>query len=131
MPNKQIDSTIQIARKLVDHLPKKMAYELKLLIQRAEEGQNTTIEVIELLSPHENIRLWMQEQIASQDELRGDSSTRGYGSLPGAAGSISASKRWVCPRGACNESLPVIQEGEDAPSCGVHAITMIRSDRKG
>ena len=56
MSVKKNTSTIQIAQKLINRLPKEMDDELKILIQRAEKGDDTTIEVIDLLSPHENIR---------------------------------------------------------------------------
>lgn len=128
MAAKKTDSVIRIAQKLVHHLPEEMDAELRSLLQRAEEGQDTTIDVIELLSPHKNIRLWMREQILLSGGTKGE--TRGFGPLPGKPGPIPASKKWVCPKSECGESLPIIQEGEDAPICSVHAIKMIRAEQK-
>jgi hypothetical protein len=121
-------STIEIVRKLVNRLPEEKNDELRLLIRRAEEGEDTTIEIIDLLSPNENIRSWMREQLNLQNTTR--SSAGGYSPLPGRPRSISASKKWVCPERSCSESLPVIQVGEDAPICDLHGSTMIRGDKK-
>jgi hypothetical protein len=126
MSEKEIRSTLQIAQKLVNRLPKEMDDELKRLIARAEKGQDTTVEIIDLLSPHDNIRQWIREQINLQSGQKG--TTRGYGTLAGDP-SVSASRRWICPKTGCAESLPVIQEDEDAPTCRVDGVVMVRVER--
>jgi len=131
MSKKEIEVTIQLARTLIGRLPEDTDAELKHLVQRAEQGEDTTIEIIDLLSLHENVRLWMREQLSSQTGTKG-SGTRGFGTLAGKPGSIPASQLWVCPKNACIESLPLIQEGEDPPICEVHGIPMIlASEKKG
>lgn len=84
---------IQISQKLIGRLPKAIDDELKILIRRAEEGEDTTVEIIDLLSPHENIRLGMREQTGLLGGTRGDTNSAdvasdggGYGPLPGRAG---------------------------------------------
>ena len=129
MPTGKNGSIIQISQKLIGRLPKEIDDELTILIRRAEEGEDTAVEIIDLLSPHETIRLWMREQVDLLSGTRGE--TAGYGPLPGRPGSIPASKKWVCPKRSCDESLPLIQEGEDAPTCPVHdGFMMIRGDQK-
>ena len=128
MPAKKNEITLQVAQKLLNHLPEPLNSELKIMLDRAEEGQDTTIDVIDLLSANENIRLWMQEQTSIQSGTK--DTTRGYGPLTGKPASISASQKWVCPRSKCNESLPVIQENEDPPTCDVHEVLMIRPGKK-
>ena len=128
MSMKNTGTPVQFAQKLIDRLPKEMNDELKVLITRAEDGDDITIEIIDLLSPHDNIRRWMQEQISLQTETK--STTRGYGPLAGKPSSVAASNKWVCPQGECDESLPVIQEDEDAPTCEVHGVKMVRGKGK-
>ena len=125
MTTKRISETVQLAKKLVDRLPNEKADKLRILIQRAEEGHDTTMEIIDLLSSNENIRLWMRDQM----DLQGG--TRGYNPPPGSPSSIPASKVWICPMEECAESFPVIREGEDAPVCDVHKVTMIHGKKKG
>ena len=123
MSVKKNASTIQIAQKLTKHLPKEMNDELKTLIQRAEKGDDTTIEIIDLLSPHENIRRWMQEQMSLHNESK--STMRGFHPLAGTPSSIPSNRQWVCPVENCNETFPIIQEGEDAPICDEHDVKMV------
>lgn len=129
MSSKEIGSILQIVQKLVGHLPKEMDDELRRLIQRAEDGQDPAIEIeiIDLLSPHENIRLWMIEQVNLLSGEKG--TTRGFGSLPGWQSSVPASRKWICDKDGCSESLPVIQEDEDPPTCRVHKLAMVRDDQ--
>lgn len=127
MSRKEIGSTIQIAQKLVDRFPEEIDRELKLLIQRAEEGQDTTTEIIDLLSPYEDVLSWLLEQIDLQNGQSGR--TRGYGPLAGNPYSVPASRKWVCPKSNCTGSLPVIQEGEEPPICEKHKVEMVRGGR--
>jgi hypothetical protein len=127
MSKKELEVTIKLARALIGRLPDDTDSELKNLVQRAEQGEDTTVEIIDLLSPHENVRLWMRDQLSSQTGTKG-SGTRGFGQLAGKPGSISASQLWVCPEG--DKSLPVIQEGENPPICEVHGLPMILASEK-
>ncbi|MBI5965471.1 MAG: hypothetical protein HY863_18495 [Chloroflexi bacterium] len=129
MSVKKKEITLQVAQKLLNHLPEPLNGELKILLDRAEKGQDTTIDVIDLLSAHDNIRLWMQEQISIQSDLKGDG-TRGFSSLAGAPTSVPASQKWVCPKSECPRSLPVIREDEDPPTCEVHGVVMVRVSKK-
>jgi hypothetical protein len=129
MSKQEIETILQIAQKLVNHLPKEMDDQLKVLIARGKQGQDTTIEIIDLLSPYENIRRWMKEQINEQGgQVDG---TRGFDNLAGSQGSVPRSKKWVCPKRGCTESLPVIQAGEDAPVCSVHRVAMTLGKKEG
>jgi hypothetical protein len=130
MSEDQMGTSIQIAQKLVGRLPEKADDELKDLVRRAEEGADVSIEIIDLLSSHDNIRRWMKHQITLEKTTR--NGTRGFSPLAGKPVSIPASQLWVCPKEICEESLPVIQEGEDAPMCEVHEVEMIlRSEKTG
>src|SRR5215213_6069689 len=101
--------TIEIARKLVNRLPKDMADELKLLIARAEKTpDDITTDVITVLTQHENSLLWFLEQMELQSGQR--DGTRGFSRLAGDS-SVSISSTWICPKDNM-ETLPVIQEGE-------------------
>ncbi len=113
-------SIIDIAQKLENHLPNEMGMKLQILIQRSKDGEDTTIEIIDLLSPHDNIRRWVREQLSLENTSKGR--LRGFGSLAGNPSSIQMSNKWVCPKTSCPESLPVIQEGEDAPYCKDHPL---------
>lgn len=121
--------TLQIAEKLLNHLPEPLNGELKILLDLAEKGQDTTMEVVDLLSPNDNIRLWMQEQISIQSSLEG-AGTRSFSSLAGSPASVPASQKWVCPKDECANSLPVIRENEDPPTCEVHRLMMVRTSPK-
>ena len=129
MSEKKMSITLQVAKRLLNHLPEPMNGDLKTLLDGAERGQDTTIEVIDLLSANDNIRLWMQEQIAEQDSIKGDG-TRGYSPSAGQVTSIPASLKWICPKRGCHFSLPVIQEDEDPPICDTHGVAMVRSVKK-
>jgi hypothetical protein len=129
MSEREIGSIPQLAQKLVHRLPKETNDKLKKLIRRAEGGEDTSTEIIDLLSDHDVIVPWMLEQIDLQSGQKG--TLRGYGRLAGAHGPVPASKKWACSKSRCTESLPVIQEGEDAPTCSVHGLVMIRSKKEG
>jgi len=125
MSGNKTEITLQVARKLLNHLPESLNSELKSLLERAEKGENMTIDIIDLLSEQENIRQWLKDEIATQSGTQSDG-TRGYGGLAGKPTSVSTSQKWMCSTSGCNESFPVIQEDEDPPSCDVHGIVMIR-----
>jgi hypothetical protein len=118
-------ATLQAICILQHHSGNPWQMELRVFQARAEAGEDITTEVFELLSPNENVRRWMRDQIGSVGEIgtRGISS---YQKLSGARGRINASYSWLCPRIDCTESLPVIQEGEDPPTCEAHKIAMVR-----
>ena len=124
MSKKEIGNIPKIAQELVDHLPKAMDEELKTLITRAEEGHDTTIEIIDLFSKHEITRHWMKEQITWQS--REMNTMPGYVRLAGNLSSIAPSQKWVCPESPRDHWTLVIQEGEDPPTCKVHRIEMVR-----
>lgn len=125
--SKEISITVRFAKKLVNRLPREIDDELKMLIMHAEEGQDTTTEILDLLSLHEDSLLWILEQV---DLAQGqEDTTRGYGSLAGDP-RAPFSQKWNCPQRGCAESLPVIQDGEDPPVCERHKIEMVRSDNR-
>lgn len=130
MPGKDTGSVIQIAQKLVNRLPGEMNERLKGLIQRAryEDAAAIEDEINALLYPHDNIRRWMREQISSQNEASDGTRGSGYSTLAGDP-SVPASQKWTCPDERCRESLPVIQEDEDAPKCSIHNRVMKRAER--
>ena len=118
--------TLQAIRCLQHHPGNLWKKELQVFQARARAGEEITAEVIELLSSNENVCRWMQEQIAFST-----GSLRGYEPPPGSQGIISTSNNWVCPRSGCTKSLPVIQEGEDPPSCELHRVRMVRRKGRG
>lgn len=124
MPNTEDKMIFQTAARLLNRLPGSMRDELGMLLARAQHGQDTSMDVIDLLSKNENIRRWMQEQIASNV---GD--TRGFNSPAGQISSIPSSLKWICPLG-CGNSLPVIQEDEDPPICERDEAIMVRAKKK-
>lgn len=120
---------LQAIRSLQLHSGNPWRKELQAFLARAEAGEDITIEVIDLLSPNENVRRWMREQVAYSEE---DSKrSLGFRSLPGSCGSINANNVWFCPLLDCSKSLPVIREGEDPPTCEVHLASMIRRKSQG
>ena len=127
MSNQEIGNIPQIARELVDHLPKAMDEELRHLIDRAERGQDTTIEIIDLFSQHEATRRWLRDQIDSQSREKGIGS--GSSPLAGNSNLVPASQKWVCRKNIRDHWRIVIQEGEDAPICTVHNIEMVRENK--
>ena len=129
MTERQANATLQVAKRLINHLPETLNKDLKELLARADEGQDTTFEVIDLLSKNENLRLWMREETAMLSGSKG-AETRGYSSPAGSVGPIPASLKWVCPERGCHYLLPIIQEGEPAPTCNVHGVKMVRSRKK-
>jgi hypothetical protein len=118
--------TIEIARKLVNRLPKDMADELNRLIARVEKTpDDITTDIITVLTGHENSLLWFLEQMELQGGQR--NGTRGFSRLAGDS-SASMSNKWVCPKDNM-ETLPVMQEGEPAPLCERHKIDMVRENK--
>lgn len=113
---------LQAARSLQRHPSNPWQEEIQALLVRAESGEDVTVQVIDLLSPNQNVRRWMREQIAINVP-----SFRGFEPLPGTHGIITASSSWICPREDCTTpSLPVIQEGEEPPMCELHHVLMVR-----
>jgi hypothetical protein len=140
MSDIELENILEIARQLVGRLPVERDVELRRLITCAEEQHDPDIEldIVSLLTQDDNIRRWMNEQA----QLRGDPNhikpeyeapavERGFEPLAGARGSVRASRKWKCTKYGCTQSLPVIQEDEDAPRCRVHGCLMTRDGGKG
>ena len=123
MSGKEIGTIPQIAQTLVDHLPDEMDAKLRELIAAAEEGQDTTVEIIDLFARYETTRGWMKEQITL---LRRESGTpTGYRGLAGNP-SVPFSQRWVCPKKPRKHWKMVIQADEDPPFCEIDKTKMVR-----
>lgn len=127
-------ATIEAIRKLQLHPNNPWHNELQILLEHANTDEDITIKVIELLSPIDNVRRWMHEQISlslSDTIIRCFSPIAVgralYIPLAGDLGNITASRKWICPKEGCKQNLPVIQEGEDPPRCRLHDIPMIRA----
>jgi len=129
MSANRTEMILQVAKKLLKHLPEPLNTDLKTLLTRADKGENTTISIIKLLSVHENIRRWMNDEISALSGMQSEGGTRGYGSLAGKPTSVSTSQKWTCPASECHESFPDIQEDEDRPMCDVHGIVMVRPNK--
>jgi hypothetical protein len=125
----KMDTSIatQIARTLVDRLPKGMADELRIIIARSEkEAGDSSRAIIQILKQNENVVLWFLEQMELQSGRR--DGVRGFGPLAGDS-SAPISNKWVCSEDAA-ETLPVIQEGEPAPRCAKHKTEMVREKKR-
>lgn len=124
--NQEKTAMVEALSRLEQHPGNPWQNELQLLRARIRAGEDISGEVIDLLSSNENVLRWFREEMQAclVEGFRKD-----YEPLPGDIGSISASVCWVCKRSGCNESLPVIREGEDAPACSVHRVPMIRKIR--
>jgi hypothetical protein len=127
MSEKKQDLTLQAARGLLDHIAEPINSQLKVLLQDAERGASNKRQINRLLYEHENIRRWMDEQTSMQGGTKGESYV--FRSVPGEPNSISASKRWVCPRNKHDHWMLVIQEGEAPPTCREHNIQMVREKK--
>jgi hypothetical protein len=129
MSAKKENDTLKDAHNLLGHLPEPLNGQLKVLLDRADKGQDTTIEIIKLLEKHDNVRLWMNEQASPRSAIK-NSGLRGSGQLGGDPSSVTASQKWVCPKSSCKRWILVIQEGEDPPICKVDKIEMVREKTK-
>jgi hypothetical protein len=123
MSKKEIGSISQIARELLNHLPKAMDDELRILIARAEKGQDTTVEIIDLFSQHETTRRWIKEQINLQS--REKSATSRHSPLAGNPSLVLPSQKWICPESTCDHWMFIIQAGGDPPTCEKHKVKMV------
>jgi hypothetical protein len=136
MSKQEIGSIPKLAQKLITHLPEIINDELKRLITRAEAGDDTTFEIINLFSKYEVTHLWIQEQINPQCGEKGltrDANLPGsaiYSSPPGYSSLIPFSKIWVCPKCTNDHWIVVIREGEDPPLCKKHKIEMLRESKQ-
>lgn len=129
MSKKEIGSIPRIALGLVSHLPKAINDELTILVARAEEGQDVSIEIVDLFSQHKVTRNWLKEQITMQSREMGV--TSGYSPLAGNPGFVPPTQRWVCPENPDEHWMVVIQEGEPAPQCEKHNVEMVRENKAG
>ncbi len=124
MSKTQMGNIPWIARELVDHLPKPMDDDLKHLIARAEAGQDTAVDIVNLFSKYEVPLRWLKEQLKTQGGEKGASS--GEHVLAGNRTLIPPTQRWICPKNPDTHWFVVIQEGEDPPTCQHHNIEMVR-----
>jgi hypothetical protein len=130
MPEKDLNITLQVAQRLLDHLAEPMNSQLRALLDHAKKGTGKTVDVIKLLSRHDNIRLWMDEQTSMESEAEGgELRGEGYVGLAGTSNMVSATQKWVCPENARDHWMLVIQEGEPPPTCKEHNIGMIRESQ--
>ena len=123
MSKQEIGNIAQIARELLTHLPKEMDEELKQLIARAEEGQDITVELVDLFSQYESTRRWLKEQIILQS--REMSEVSGHAPLAGNPSLALPSQKWICPEGNCDHWMFIIQAGGDPPTCEKHKVKMV------
>jgi hypothetical protein len=129
MSKLDIQTTIQLAQGLVDHLPEEMNNQLKEILLHAGEKRDPTIgyKITNLLTSKENTRRWLKEQTNLQSGTR-----EGYSSPPGKAKMPPSSQRWVCPVHPNDHWLLVMQEGEEPPVCEKDKKKMVRTiPRKG
>ena len=112
----EIGNIPKIARELFGHLPKEMDEELRSLVARAEEGNNTTVEIVNLFAQHEYTSQWLKANVKLLGREKGTPRI-GYGPLAGNIGWIPPSQKWVCPKNPGEHWLMVLQEDEDAPMC--------------
>jgi len=127
MSKKEIGNIPQIALDLVGHLPKALDDALKMLMKRAEGGEDVAIEIVDLFSKHKITRNWLKEQINNQSIEMGSSS--GFSPLAGNSRFVPPTQRWVCTKNLAEHWMMVIQEGEPAPMCVVHKIEMVRENK--
>ena len=126
MSKQEMEIILEIAQKLVGHLPKEMNDQVTELIVSAKNKQNPTDDVekiLKLLKSNENIRRWLREQVSLQNSQQ--ATTNRYGAPAGDPHRVPASQKWICPEADCTESLPVIQANEDAPRCRIHDVEMV------
>jgi hypothetical protein len=116
MSEKEIGSIPQIVRELFGHLPKDMDDKLKGLVDQAEGGHDTTVEIVNLFAKHEHTRQWLKENIKLLGGEKGTPRIE-HGSLAGTVGWIPPTQKWICPINPIEHWLMVIQEGEEAPIC--------------
>ena len=109
-----------VARRLLAHPQLPHRQELEALLAAGEGGRDVWFEIVDLFREQRNILLWLE------GELVGHFTDRDYSPPGGNVGDIPASTRWLCPIEGCSESLPVIREGEDPPSCPRHGRQMVR-----
>ena len=117
---------LRVLCRLEHHPSNPWKEELKSLQARGSTGEEISEEAMELLGRNENVLRWSRGEIRAS---LAEGCRKGFEPLPGGTGSPAASNVWVCPRSGCRESLPVIREGEDAPSCPAHRVPMIRKIR--
>lgn len=118
MSAKDLGSIPQIAQELVEHLPKAMDDELKALLARAGEGQDTTVAIVSLFARYTYTQQWLQENI----KLLGREKSGAHGEHGPLAGNIvwiPPSQKWVCRENPNKHWLMVLQEDEDAPMCPI------------
>jgi hypothetical protein len=134
MTEKKQDLTLQAARSLLDHIPEPLNSQLRVLLEDADRGASNKRQINALLYEHETIRRWMDEQTSMQGGTRGEPSVfksvpGNASSLPGMPNSISASRKWVCPKNKRDHWIFVMQEGEAPPTCREHKIQMVREKK--
>jgi hypothetical protein len=116
MSKKEIGNVPKLAQELFDHLPKEFNDELKELVARAENGQDTTFEIVELFSKHEYTRKWLKENVGRPGQERSETKSS-YGSLPGHQAWIPPTLKWVCPESPDKHWMMVMQADEEVPLC--------------
>jgi hypothetical protein len=116
MSKKEIGNVPKLAKKLLGHLPKEFDEELKGLVSRAENGQDTTFEIVELFAKHEYTRKWLKENVGKKGQERSETKSL-YGPLAGHQKWIPPTLKWVCPEKPDKHWVMVMQADEEAPLC--------------
>ncbi|MDW8064896.1 MAG: hypothetical protein RMK32_04625 [Anaerolineae bacterium] len=89
--------------------------EIEALPARAEQGEETHLEILERLTAKESHRQRFRELLRSQEVWL-------YEPLPGLPKEVPVSVRYVCPTEDCNFEWRPQQKGEKPPRCPRHDV---------
>ena len=121
MPIPSPEQIYAAARALLPELEEPLKSQVQALLDRAETGTSTDIELLELLSQDEATRwrLAKQLELDSPDELLGYSPLAG--SFPSTPGEV-----YCCPVEGCETRYVIGEAGEDPGMCQKHGQRLKR-----
>lgn len=107
------------ARRMLPDLEPPLRGEIEALLARAEQGEETHLEILERLAADEARRSRLRELLRSQE-------LRLYEPISGLPG-VPASVQYVCPVEGCDFAWWPQQKGEKLPRCPFHNADLILS----
>ncbi len=107
------------ARRMLPELAHPLRGEIEALLARAEQGEDTHLEILERLTAEEAYRQRLRDLLKASREV-----PLGFEPLPGEP-CVPASVRYICPVEGCGFTWQLQQKGERPPRCPRHHVELV------
>lgn len=121
MPKYTPEQIYTAARALLPELDEATRRQAESLLAQAESGQETDLDLLDLLTREESTRQRLRAllQVSKEERL-----LRGYTPLPGIP-DVTPGQVYLCPVEGCDYRYVITEAGERPPRCPKHQVELV------